>query len=538
MDFGRHLIGSPTHSNLKLNTSEGGEVRASSVILSFNSPVIDHMTTTLHMTSVDMLEFSKPAVQLLVDTAYSGTAEGINRELFRDINKMANVFEVSWLAEKCAEYFTEVADSVKIPFYTELLYLFEEAGFVYEKLKLKDYLNLTIKKIEIMNWKQEFIDKYLENADRLSTQKLDMVIELAGSEVNCVVQTLTHQLSEQLKVQGSSLSVSCQYLLENSNLSLCKKSDEVLFEHLFEVLGGLPDERMRWTFELLRKSTKKRTELAHSSDEISGSSSTTVSRCNIIPNLYHDMDMNMSFKQLFDWLSMSEDVNNVLMALEAVYTWNRYRYNNQSNYKKKSRNINFTALSSRLITLVKTRGWSLLPFDFRWNHFPLADNVGRDVEYELHQFCSANRQDTSQITIIPCIGHYDINEPLSSILSIYSELIYHFQHPSVTSCSLPGKCGFILKTVPSEAALWTLRLCTDKEDYLGESVHFHEEIRIEKMHVFMESHDEDDGGLFPLSWLGWLHVKFAQDERVSWERDNISDAWRHSGMAINVMYSM
>ena len=85
MDFGRHLIGSPTHSNLKLNTSEGGEVRASSVILSFNSPVIDHMTTTLHMTSVDMMEFSEAAVQLFVDTAYSGTAEGITQVLFRDI---------------------------------------------------------------------------------------------------------------------------------------------------------------------------------------------------------------------------------------------------------------------------------------------------------------------------------------------------------------------------------------------------------------------------------------------------------------------
>ena len=152
MDFGRHLIGSPTHSNLKLNTSEGGEVRASSVILSFNSPVIDHMTTTLHMTSVDMLEFSEAAVQLFVDTAYSGTAEGITQVLFRDINKIASVFEMSWLAVKCAEYFTEVADMIKTQCYTELLYLFEEAGFVLEHLKTKDYLNVAIKKIEMLNY--------------------------------------------------------------------------------------------------------------------------------------------------------------------------------------------------------------------------------------------------------------------------------------------------------------------------------------------------------------------------------------------------
>ena len=531
MDFGRHLIGSPTHSNLKLNTSEGGEVPASSVILSFNSPVIYHMTTTLHMTSVDMMEFSEAAVQLFVDTAYSGTAEGITRELFRDINKIANVFEVSWLADKCAEYFTEVADSVNTPSYTELLYLFEEAGFVYEKLKIKDYLNLTIKKIEMMKWKQEFIDRYLENADRLSTQKLDMVIELAGSEVNCVVQTLTNQLSEQLKVQGSSLSVSCQYLLENSDLFFCKKSDRVLFDNLFEVLGEVPDDKLRWTFELLRKSSKYRPELAHSSDELSGSSSTKVSRCNTIPNLYHDMDMNMSFNQLLDWLSVSEDVTSLLMAIEAIYTWNRYRYNNRSNYNDKSYVVDLSVLAARLTELVEERGWSLLPSYFIDYVICLMVNECRYDVYNLKQSCTANKQDTSHGTVIDSIDALNIDhKPLSSIISKNSKLIYHFQHPSVTSCSLPGECGFILKTVPSEAALWTLKLCTDKEDYLGERVHFHDEIRAEKMHVFIIDYYNDE--LFPLTWLGWLHVKDAHSKRDSWEREFIS-----SGYHIRVMYS-
>ena len=121
-------------------------------------------------------------------------------------------------------------------------------------------------------------------------------------------------------------------------------------------------------------------------------------------------------------------------------------------------------------------------------------------------------------------------KPLSSILSKDSKLIYHFQHPSVTSCSLPGKCGFILKTVPSEAALWTLRLCTDKEDYLGETVHFHDEIRAEKMHVFISDHNDE---IFPLSWLGWLHVKGAHKKRDSWEQCNYLSKFN----IIKVLYS-
>ncbi len=141
MDFGRHLLGSPTHSNLKLTASEGGVVHASSVILSFNSPVIDHMTTTLHLTSIDMLEFSEQAVQLFVDAAYSGDAGGITRELFRDINKISHVFEVTWLTEKCTEYFTGLADSLNTAVYIDLLYLFEEGIFVLSHLKSRDLLN-------------------------------------------------------------------------------------------------------------------------------------------------------------------------------------------------------------------------------------------------------------------------------------------------------------------------------------------------------------------------------------------------------------
>jgi hypothetical protein len=224
-----------------------------------------------------MLEFGEAAVRVFVDAAYSGTAEGITRDTFRDINKIASVFEMTWLVEKSSGYFSEVVESVKTPSYTDLLYLFEEAGFVFEKLKRKDFLNLTFKKIEMLKWKQEFIDRYLENADRLSTKKLDMVIELAGTEVHCVVRTLTNQLSEQLIVEGLSLPVCYKHLLDNCDLSRCRESDRALFDRLFDVLGKLPDDKMRWTFELYQKSSKKRVELEVPLDDPDSSKSRAIS---------------------------------------------------------------------------------------------------------------------------------------------------------------------------------------------------------------------------------------------------------------------
>ena len=360
-------------------------------------------------------------------------------------------------------------------------------------------------------WKQQFIDKYLENADRLSTQKLDMVIELAGTEVNCVVETLTQQLTELFKVQGTSkIPVSCEYLLDNLNLHLCKKSDPVLFDQLFDLLKKLPDEKMRWTFELFQKSIKDWEKgLVHSTSEAEQSTSPIiVSRCNTIQNLYHDIDMNMTLDQLLDWLAVSETVTNYLMAIEAVGTWNQYNRDEQRNIP----HIEVSLLYRKLKNMAEKRNWSPLPSQL--SKYSISIFFGRNQwsNLDLSQFCSSP-EDNSPYHLIGCVD--TCVKPLSTVLSKEAKMIFHFKHPSVSSCTLPGECGFILKTVPSEAALWTLRLCTEKEDYLNEQVHFHDEFRAEDMYVFFNEIEDwlSFNSMFPLSWLGG----FSADKILRWE---------------------
>ena len=359
MDFGLHLRESPTHNTLKLNTSNGDTVYASSVIMSFNSPVIDHMTTTLHMTSVDMVEFSKTAVEVFVDAAYSGTADGINREVFRDVNKMAYVFEMKWLAEKCAAFFGQLVDSIKEPSYQELTSLFEEAGFVFKNLKLVDYIILINKKVKDLKYKEQFIEKYIEDLNNLSTEKLDMVIALAGNEFECLIPTLIKQLK---LVQGSCFPVSFRYLLENSTSSLksCKQNDKDLFNQLFAVLGSLPDEHMKWTFDLYKKC--ENLNLAAISSQLNLDLITsTITVTDKIPNLYNNLDLTLSLDEFLDWLSVSETVTSLLMAVEAVATWIQYHIPTISTLTP----IVLSKLYARLKKVAGERGWSLLPPQLR-----------------------------------------------------------------------------------------------------------------------------------------------------------------------------
>ena len=187
LNFGLHLLDSPTHSNITLATSEGETARASSVILALNSPVMDHMTSELHLTSIDMKEFSKEAVMVFIKALYSGDTTSISRQTFRDVNKMAHVFEVCWLVARCEEVFKEIADKMLVPCWPDLLFLFEEAAFIISKRKCYKLKEIALKRIQALKWEQDFIKWYDEYERDIPTHKLDMITELAGTQVECIV---------------------------------------------------------------------------------------------------------------------------------------------------------------------------------------------------------------------------------------------------------------------------------------------------------------------------------------------------------------
>ena len=105
MDFGIKYLGSPSHSNLKFCLSDGEDVTANSVIISYNSPVIDNLTTDLLQTSLDVEEFTRDVVQCFVDSCYSGEPQNISKENFREMNKISHIYEVSWLVDRFCEFF-------------------------------------------------------------------------------------------------------------------------------------------------------------------------------------------------------------------------------------------------------------------------------------------------------------------------------------------------------------------------------------------------------------------------------------------------
>ena len=104
-NFGVHNLDIRSHNNLELLCAEGEVQHANSMILSLNSPVIQDLLTRLEITSLDMHDFSGPAVRSFVESMYSGELEECNKDKFRDMNKMGKVFDVVWFIERCSGYY-------------------------------------------------------------------------------------------------------------------------------------------------------------------------------------------------------------------------------------------------------------------------------------------------------------------------------------------------------------------------------------------------------------------------------------------------
>jgi hypothetical protein len=264
MNFGIELLDSHVHNNLELVADQGAVIRANSVILSLNSPVIHHMTTVLELKRIEMEEFKEQSVRYFVDSVYTGMLPAIRGDMFRDLHKISHAFKVAWLQLRCFDMFSEFTSAIPdiLPSFYDLFFVFEEAAYVLSRMKQRHFLDVAFEKIKSSSSRQMFILHYLLEIEKLSDYHLDMVIELAGSDVHLIVRPVKEQLLKHLGVEGAFISKKYKYLLENCDLTPCRRCETDLFEQLFDVLQELAvasNEDMKWVLQLHRKSANKLT---------------------------------------------------------------------------------------------------------------------------------------------------------------------------------------------------------------------------------------------------------------------------------------
>ena len=238
-DFGRHHIGAPSHGNLTFNLQQGLQIKANSIILSLNSPVIDDLTTNLHLTSLEAEDFSREAVDCFIEASYTGEVDALNLGNFRDVNKMSVVFNVSWLVARCEKYFVSYLDKLDSESsYPDMLFAVEEAVYLLSALKKRDFLNLVVKKMNIISViiRDNFINQYLLDLSASTSVQIDVCIDIVKTDVHVLVEILIAHFEKEQKLV---LDENSRYLFTNLDMSSCHKMRPDIHRRLFSVLENL-----------------------------------------------------------------------------------------------------------------------------------------------------------------------------------------------------------------------------------------------------------------------------------------------------------
>ena len=247
-DFGREYINVPEHCNLTLKLQNGEDYLVNSVLMSYNSPEIKRLTTELHQTSLAMDDFDEKAVYCFVDALYTGEIIMLDRDVFTDVYKMAQVFEVSWLLNRLSDFFESlvkcriiVSSSSNYDVFKKVKSLFEMASIVLSQGSKKQsmFMDIFINSLSERGDKSEFVKRYMGevNFNELSKSMAEQILLMVGDESDLLVDGLVNSLRKH--VFDKSLSNELKYLLKECNLTACYQKRRELFNELFDVLDGI-----------------------------------------------------------------------------------------------------------------------------------------------------------------------------------------------------------------------------------------------------------------------------------------------------------
>ena len=365
-DFGRHHIGAPSHGNLTFNLGEGVKIRANSIILSLNSPVIDELTTNLHQTSLEADDFSREAVDCFIESTYTGEIEAVNLGNFRDVNKMSRVFQVSWLVAKCEEYFVSYLDKLDSESsYSDMLFVVEEAVYLMSAIKSRDFLDLVVTQMNKISaaFKNGFVQNYLSDLSKSSLVKIDACLDILQSDVHIMIELLISHVEDK---EIENLDKNTRHLLKNADLITCGRDHPDILKKLFDVLENVQCVE-REDFQLLLGITRQMS--IQPQQKICNESSNSLSHRYLVTSNYAETrtagpgTISVNFLEypkylmsgvqssiVVENLGLSTNISNLYTLIDGL--WSRL-YQGSSGFDD-------STLISEIVALKKRHGWGLL----------------------------------------------------------------------------------------------------------------------------------------------------------------------------------
>ena len=482
VDFGIENLHSEFHNNVVFKLEGGEEMRANSLILSFHSSEFVRLFLELNQSVLEMDDFSKESVKSFLEALYSGEIQ-LDRNLFRDVNKMCHVFKVDWLSRRCGEYFEGLVENVNPSSDQQtLLFLFEEARFCLKVMKCDRMLDMVVQKIcRVEATAELFAERYLKNFGELElgTDQLDMMLQFTKNNPAFMLRIMKNRLeSDDLEFDDVS-----RYILENIDLCRCFWHDELLFEETFDLLDrktNTCDQDALFVNKLYRNTVREIKKNKGSLLEINYLTSEPTS----LPHIFCSLESFRGLSPQEYFLKMKESplVLNLYMFIEGMFSDCLHE---------------LFPITREMVGQIedtrRKRSWSRISPEFlSLNFCSLPDKP--ILKSILTHSSDLTSDDEGVKRVGKLVGHD--NKILRSTTCKMTDLFqtpisfaFYLKHPTTTRCDFLGKCGFLLRFQPEMKSgrpyKFKVDLCLDQEIYPN-GLHIHPElVKADKIHLML-----------------------------------------------------
>ena len=182
-NFGEEFFNSKYHSNIDIVLKDGTKIKVNSMVLAVNSPYFQEMIEKKSMKTIEMDEFDAAVCKQFLRGLYTGDFRTLNKEILRQVGKLSYTFQVTWMKQKCLEYFNGLMKAQPNISIDDEKFLLEEATAAKVFDKDGQYLDaLAQRKTSTALCNQEIlrVKTILEDLKTLPLDQLDFFIRLAN----------------------------------------------------------------------------------------------------------------------------------------------------------------------------------------------------------------------------------------------------------------------------------------------------------------------------------------------------------------------
>ena len=457
-----------------IKIKDGDPLHVEKERLTKNSNFLRHLIDELHFYEIEMDDFDPDVVALFLTHLQDNQVNEIQESQFRELHKMAVVFEVDFLKEGCRNWLFARLDSKENRHnFQEILFAFEECLYVFRKWedKEKDMIETMISKLvvkdvsEFVSWYiKEGLENLVKGVNKLDTVQLDLLLKISGSNQMVFVNTMLYNITFQ-----ESLDDNMKFLLKNLDLQLCWSQHQFHIEQLFECIFSLRElkpEDHSFILQLCK-------ETAESNVVFDGWKYAQL------------MDYCSRFSRFINAIinggiiSMFDVVDFLVLCYSCFLVHETEKESLLAAVRNGCRNMRIQKVCPQYVDMILTS---------------LTHSTG-------HEYMLPNL-----IKILKCIREDDdlccsrdnllIPEETCVEEATGSKHHFFFNHPTAPECDKPGRCGFILKSSCQSREYFKFKyeLCRADEDYEGTGIHFHNTFLARDMHYyFIMSGTKADG---------------------------------------------